>query len=78
MSRAYGTRLDRILDGVGDLAGMGRRFGADLYEREVRHLMSEEFARTAEDVLWRRSKLGLRLTEAQQAALAEWMAASIA
>jgi glycerol-3-phosphate dehydrogenase len=73
MSRAYGTRLDRILDGVDSLADMGRHFGADLYEREVRHMMEEEFAKTAEDVLWRRSKLGLRLSEAQQAALAEWI-----
>jgi len=73
MSGAYGTRLDRILDGVNGLADMGRLFGADLYEREVRHMIDDEFATTAEDVLWRRSKLGLRLSETQQAALAEWI-----
>lgn len=77
LSRAYGTRLDRILDGVESLADMGRHFGADLYEREVRHMIDEEFARTADDVLWRRSKLGLRLGAQQQAALAAWMAGQI-
>ena len=78
LSRAYGTRLDRILDGVESLADMGRHFGADLYEREVRHMIDEEFARTADDVLWRRSKLGLRLTQAQQDALAGWISHEVA
>ena len=73
LSRAYGTRLDRLLDGVESLRDMGRHFGDDLYEREVRHMIEHEFARTAEDVLWRRSKLGLRLSKAEQAALARWM-----
>ncbi len=75
LGRAYGTRLDRLLDGVESLADMGRHFGADLYEREVRHMIEHEFARTAEDVLWRRSKLGLRLDAAQRSALARWISA---
>ena len=52
---------------------MGRHFGADLYEAEVRYLMTHEWARTAEDILWRRTKLGLVLTPTEQAALAEWL-----
>src|SRR5690606_4214828 len=75
LGRAYGTRLDRLLDGVESLADVGRHFGADVYEREVRHMIEHEFARTAEDVLWRRSKLGLRLDAAQRSALARWISA---
>jgi glycerol-3-phosphate dehydrogenase len=52
---------------------MGRHFGAMLYEKEVRWLMDAEWARTAEDVLWRRSKLGLRLTRDEAAGLDNWM-----
>jgi len=73
LSRAYGTRLDRLLDGVESLKDMGRPFGADLYEAEVRYLITHEWARTAEDILWRRTKLGLKLTAAEQKALAKWM-----
>jgi glycerol-3-phosphate dehydrogenase len=72
MARAYGTRLRDIV-GTGSQRQLGRHFGAGLYEAEVRHLMTREFARTADDVLWRRSKLGLKLTPAQQAGLAKWM-----
>lgn len=67
--RHYGTDTAGILD-----ATPGICFGADLYESEVRHLMSREWARDADDVLWRRTKLGLRLTEAERKALDAWMA----
>ena len=76
LSRAYGTRLDRILDGVDSLADMGRHFGADLYEAEIRYLVAHEWARTADDILWRRTKLGLVLTPDEQAALATWLEAA--
>ena len=69
LANAYGTRLDRLLDGVESLADLGRHFGAGLHEREVRYLIDHEFARTAEDVLWRRSKLGLALSPEEQATL---------
>ena len=60
--RAYGTRLDRILGDARDSRDdLGERFGDDLTAAEVRYLMRHEFAETADDVLWRRSKLGLRL-----------------
>jgi glycerol-3-phosphate dehydrogenase len=54
---------------------LGRDFGADLSEREVRYLMDHEWAQTAEDVLWRRSRLGLVATAAEAVALDEWMRA---
>jgi glycerol-3-phosphate dehydrogenase len=72
--RAYGTRVERLLGPVKAEGNLGLAFGADLYEAEVRYLMEKEWAQTAEDVLWRRSKLGLRLSEAQKTALARFMA----
>ncbi len=71
--RAYGTEAAEMLGGAQDAEALGRDFGATLTEREVRWLMKHEFARTADDVLWRRSKLGLRVDEEQAAALAAWM-----
>ncbi|NRG17485.1 glycerol-3-phosphate dehydrogenase [Rhizobiales bacterium] len=71
--RLYGTCCNGLLDGVHDKKGLGRHFGADLYEAEVRYLIDQEWARTAEDVLWRRTKLGLRLSEDEVKALEEFM-----
>lgn len=75
MVRAYGTEVAAILGAARSLADLGRDFGATLTEAEVRWLMRHEFARCAEDVLWRRSKLGLRLGADEVAALERWMAA---
>lgn len=72
--RAYGTRARALLGDTVEPADLGRGFGASLGEREVRFLMREEWARTAEDVVWRRSKLGLRMTAAEIAALDAFMA----
>lgn len=71
--RAYGTKARGILEGAGSVDDLGRHFGADLYEREVRYLMQAEWARQAADVLWRRSKLGLRFTASEQEALERFM-----
>ena len=60
--RAYGTRAERILGGARSAPIMGESFGA-LSEREVDYLIDEEWAETAEDILWRRSKLGLHLAD---------------
>jgi glycerol-3-phosphate dehydrogenase len=73
LARTYGTRTHELLAGAQGLSDLGQHFGADLYELEVRYLMRAEFARRAADVLWRRSKLGLRLSEAQREALDEFM-----
>jgi glycerol-3-phosphate dehydrogenase len=74
LSRLYGTRAMTILDGARRMEDLGRTFGADLTEREVRYLMDAEWAMTADDVLWRRTKLGLRLSSEEAAALGAYMA----
>ena len=73
LARSYGTRARLILGDAKDRASLGRDFGAGLSEAEVRYLMREEFAENAEDVIWRRSKLGLRLTPAEVEALETFM-----
>ena len=72
-ARAYGTRLQRIVGTARCLADLGEHFGADLYAAEAAYLVREEWARDADDVLWRRSKLGLRLDDAQRARLSAWL-----
>jgi glycerol-3-phosphate dehydrogenase len=76
LARAYGTRMQRILANAGSLANLGRHFGDGLYEREVRYLMDQEWAMSADDVLWRRSKLGLHVARDTAAALESWFAAT--
>ena len=72
--RAYGSRVERVLENISRLEDLGTCFGADLTAAEVRYLMHKEWARTADDVLWRRSKLGLRFSAEQAAALERFMA----
>ncbi len=76
--KGYGTEARIILGQAKRNADLGRDFGATLTEAELRWLMSREFARTAEDVVWRRSKLGLRLTKDQVTAIDNWMQAEAA
>jgi glycerol-3-phosphate dehydrogenase len=71
--RAYGTESRVVLGSAKGAADLGRDFGATLTEAEVRWLMSREWARRAADVVWRRTKLGLRLTADEIAALDAWM-----
>lgn len=73
MIRSYGTMTPEILGNAKSAEDLGAHFGAGLFEREVRWLTEREWARTAEDILWRRSKLGLRLSAAQGEALARFM-----
>ncbi|MDB5374908.1 MAG: glpD [Belnapia sp.] len=73
--RAYGTGALALLDGARGAADLGPVYGADLTQAELRYLVRTEWATTAEDVLWRRSKLGLRLTPAQIAAVEQAMQA---
>ena len=56
-------------------ADLGQDFGATLTEREIGFLQVEEWARTAEDILWRRSKIGLHMTAAQRQAVSDWFTA---
>ena len=76
LAGAYGTRIENVLMTATRLDDLGQRFGADLTAAEVRYLMTKEFALTADDVLWRRSKLGLRLTAPQRDALQDFMSAA--
>ena len=61
-ARTYGARTDRVVGGATSLAGLGRHFGAQLYEAEVRYLVANEWAQTPEDVLHRRTKQELHMT----------------
>ena len=73
LARAYGTRVEALLGDARTLADLGQDIGQTLTQREVAYLKQSEFARTAEDVLWRRTKLGLgadaRMAERVGAAL---------
>lgn len=67
--RSYGTRMTRWLDGATHWADLGRDFGQGLTAAEVTYLVADEWAETADDILWRRSKLGLHFTSDETAAL---------
>lgn len=69
LAHAYGTRMAAIVGGAKSVEELGRDFGAGLYEAEVGYLIRAEFARTAEDILWRRTKLGLFMSDEEQAEL---------
>ncbi|RJY09923.1 glycerol-3-phosphate dehydrogenase [Aurantiacibacter aquimixticola] len=74
IGRAYGTRAVDWLGEAKTREDLGRDFGAGLSEAELTYLREVEWARTAEDVLWRRSKLGLHMSEAEVAGVAEYLA----
>ena len=76
LAHAYGTRVVKLLGHAKSMADLGLSFGATLTESEVRYLMASEWALTAEDIVWRRSKLGLRLSVDQIAAIDGWIAAN--
>ena len=82
LARAYGARIALVLGtgtgagtGTDSRAALGAQVAPDLYEAELHYLHEHEWARNADDVLWRRSKLGLHLSPAQRRAVAEWCAA---
>ena len=76
MVAAYGSRLAAILGAASDRADLGPAFGPELTGAEVRYLMAKEWARFPDDILWRRSKLGLTMPAADRDALAAFMAAA--
>lgn len=73
IARAYGTRAEWWLEDAQDWNDLGRNFGAGLTEAEIAYLQEAEWARSAEDVLWRRSKLGLHLSEAEREAVSSFL-----
>jgi len=70
LCRAYGSRLDVVLGDAQSWADLGRDYGAGLTQREIDYLKRYEWARSADDVLWRRTKLGLHMTPTERAAVA--------
>lgn len=73
LTRLYGTRAKTLLGLARSSADLGRKFGPDFYEAEVRYLIDHEWAVTAEDVLWRRTKRGLTLSVEEAGVLDEYM-----
>ena len=69
LARAYGTRIGEIMGTAASLADLGRQFGAGLSQAEVDYLRREEWAHSAEDIVWRRTKLGLHLQPQELAEL---------
>ncbi len=70
MVQAYGTRIYAILGDAESTGDLGQHFGAGLYAAEAAYLQATEFAKSADDILWRRSKLGLKMTEQERLAMA--------
>jgi glycerol-3-phosphate dehydrogenase len=62
-ARAYGTRITSVLNGVNKTADLGAHYGDDVYEAEILHLLRYEFAHTVDDIIWRRSKLKLHISD---------------
>ncbi|HET6943536.1 MAG TPA: glycerol-3-phosphate dehydrogenase [Sphingomicrobium sp.] len=76
LARTYGTRTERLVEGVQSTADLGEDFGAGLHAREVDYLVANEWARSAEDILFRRTKLGLRVSKDGIARLKKYLAES--
>lgn len=76
LCRAYGTRITLVL-GNGPEVDLGQPFGAQLTEAELRYLTRHEWARTADDVLFRRTKQGLHLSDPEKIDVANWMEANV-
>jgi glycerol-3-phosphate dehydrogenase len=71
---AYGTRLERVLEGVKSRTGLGQSFGGGLTQREVDYLLREEWASSSEDLYWRHTKTGLAASAADRKRLNEYLA----
>ncbi len=76
--RHYGTCTEQLLSGIDKLEDLGEYFGAGLYRAEVDYLVEHEWARSVEDILWRRTKLGLRMTDEATAELDRYLADKLA
>ena len=74
--RLYGTRTKAVVGSATSLEGLGRHFGGRFYEAEARYLVASEWAETPEDILYRRTKHYLHLTEGERAAFVDWFNAA--
>ncbi len=75
--RLYGTHAWDLLGKAASYSDLGRHFGGNLFEAEVQWLIGEEWARSAEDVVWRRTKEGLRLSKEEIASLEDYMSGAL-
>jgi glycerol-3-phosphate dehydrogenase len=74
LASAYGTRLGEVLGTSTSMKALGEDLGGGMFEAEADYLKRREWAKTADDILWRRTKLGLRVVEADKARLESWLA----
>lgn len=74
MARLYGTKVEEILGDASNIKDLGHAFGCGLFERELQHLIANEWARTTDDILLRRTKLGLKMSDQQKQALNAYLA----
>jgi len=74
LARRHGSLVPAFLGNASSIEEMGRHFGAGLYERELAWFVEKEWARSADDVLWRRTKAGLHLDAEAREAVADWLA----
>lgn len=77
LARTYGGRIGAVLGSARDIGQLGEEIAPGLFEVEVRYLIAHEWAHTADDILWRRTKLGLHLTPAQREHVQHWIEASV-
>ncbi len=71
--KRYGTRSQQMLGNATSIDDLGKDFGHGLYQCEIEYLINNEWARTAQDILWRRTKLGLKFSEAEYQVLEKWL-----
>jgi glycerol-3-phosphate dehydrogenase len=77
LARAYGSRIDLVLGSAESLGELGAEIAPELFEAELRYLLDQEWAVSAQDVLWRRSKLGLHYSEAERQRVSGWIAKQV-
>jgi glycerol-3-phosphate dehydrogenase len=77
LARANGTRIDMVLGNAHGMEDLGEQLGAGLSEAEITYLRDHEWADSAEDVLWRRTKLGLHLSDQERARVAAYMGSAV-
>ncbi len=76
-ARTYGSHSQIILKGAEALTDLGEFFGHGLYEAELRYLVEHEWVRQLDDAIWRRTKLGMWLTDEQKQRVADWLAQNV-
>lgn len=73
LARRHGTRSSRVLGSANTAADLGKHFGDTLFAAEIEYLIAHEWATTAEDILWRRTKCGLHMTAVERESVAEYL-----